>query len=452
MTDTLKDLILQYDRAVPRYTSYPTAPHFKEGFPRETYAGWLSALPRGASLSLYIHVPFCDVICWYCGCHTKATKRYEPVSDYVDMLIREIDAIAPLIPAHCTVRHLHFGGGSPTILCGDDFKRVMDTLYRHFTFEDGAERAVEGDPRGMEDEKLAAYATSGINRISLGVQDFDPKVMESINRVQPFDVVADCIDRIRAHGIDALNMDFIYGLPFQTVAGAEKTMRQALSLRPSRLALFGYAHVPWMKKHMRLIKDETLPDKSLRYDLFETAAAILQGDGFEAIGIDHFAAASDSMAVQTRAGKLRRNFQGYTTDAADALIGFGVSSIGELPQGYVQNQPHNILYRELVSNDKIPIYRGIETTAEDRLRKQVIEELMCRFTIDMGQICAAHGFDTAFLDDALPELEDLVRDGLATVEGRRLTIAPDARQIVRVAAAAFDAYLKTGIARHSKAV
>jgi len=277
MNTDLKTTILKYDRAVPRYTSYPTAPHFKEGFSRETYVGWLEALPAQTALSLYIHIPFCDVICWYCGCHTKATKRYEPVNDYVDMLIREIDMMAAHIPNHCIVKHLHFGGGSPTILQPAEFKRVMDALYRHFTFADDAERAIEGDPRGMEDDKLKAYADTGINRVSLGVQDFDPKVMETINRVQPYEVVFDCVERIRKHGIDKLNMDFIYGLPFQTLDTTVKTMHQALTMTPDRLALFGYAHVPWMKKHMRLIKNETLPDKSLRYDLFNKAAEILRG-------------------------------------------------------------------------------------------------------------------------------------------------------------------------------
>jgi oxygen-independent coproporphyrinogen-3 oxidase len=304
----------------------------------------------------------------------------------------------------------------------------------------------------MEDDKLKAYKEMGINRISLGVQDFDEKVMKTINRVQPYDVVRDCVDRMREAGINSLNMDFIYGLPYQTMATTEDTMEKALEIGPDRLALFGYAHVPWMKKHMRLIKDETLPDKSLRYDLFEKAAQMLEGAEFDAIGIDHFAKGTDSMAVQTRAGKLRRNFQGYTTDAADALIGFGVSSIGELPNGYVQNLSHNILYRDVLEKNLIPIYRGYELTQVDKLHKAAIEQLMCHFRLDVGGICKAYGFDEGAADNCFDYLSDLVGDDLVKIDGRVVTINPEARQIARIAAAAFDAYLHQGPGRHSQAV
>lgn len=449
---SLKEKILSYDRPVPRYTSYPTAPHFKESFPRETYVSWLGSLEKGAKVSLYFHIPFCDVICFYCGCHTKATKRYDPVSEYVDFLLNEIDMIAPLIPNHVEVQHLHFGGGSPTILQPDDFKRIMDKVHHYFTFAPDAELALEGDPRGMANDKLHAYKQSGINRVSLGVQDFDEKVMKTINRVQPYDVVRDCVDRMRDAGIHNLNMDFIYGLPYQTLATTEDTMQKALDIGPDRLALFGYAHVPWMKKHMRLIKDETLPDKSLRYDLFEKAADMLEDSGFEAIGIDHFAKGSDSMAVQTRAGKLRRNFQGYTTDAADALIGFGVSSIGELPGGYVQNLSHNVLYKDVLNKNLIPIYRGYELSQVDKLHKAAIEQLMCHFRLDVGGICQQFGFPENAADNCFDYLSDLVGDDLVKIEGRVVTINPQARQIARIAAAAFDAYLHQGQGRHSQAV
>lgn len=449
---SLKDKILSYDRPVPRYTSYPTAPHFKEGFDRTKYTSWLSALEAGMSLSLYVHIPFCDIICWYCGCHTKATKRYEPVKDYVDYLCKEIDMIATHIPSGCKVKHLHFGGGSPTILQPDEFKKIMDKLYEHFEFTDDAEKALEGDPRSMENHKLAAYADNGINRVSLGVQDFDDKVMKSINRVQPYPVVKDCVERMRDHGINKLNMDFIYGLPYQTLDGTKKAMDQALSIDPDRIALFGYAHVPWMKKHMRLIDEATLPDKDLRYDLFETAAEQLQSASYDSIGIDHFAKEDDQMSIATRQGQLRRNFQGYTTDACDALIGFGVSSISELPQGYVQNQPHNIIYKEVINKELIPIYRGYELTKIDLLHKAAIEQLMCHFRLDVAGLCRNFGFAESAADPCFEYLDDLVEDGLVRIDGRIITIDPNARQIARIAAAAFDAYLHKGQGRHSKAV
>lgn len=453
MAIAMKDKILSYDGSVPRYTSYPTAPHFKEQFSRDTYKEWLNSLPQGASLSLYLHIPFCDEICFYCGCHTKATKQYDPVKDYTDWIVSEIKMLSKEIPSHCHVKHLHFGGGSPTILRPDEFNMIMDTLHDHFTFSDNAEKALEGDPRSMENGKLKAYAAQGINRISLGVQDFDEKVMEAINRVQSYDVVYDCVERMRTHGINKLNMDFIYGLPYQTLEGTEKAMHQALTMQPDRLALFGYAHVPWMKKHMRLIKDETLPDNSLRYDLFQTSAQILTNNGYDAIGIDHFAKKEDEMAVQAREGRLRRNFQGYTTDASDALVGFGVSSISELPQGYVQNQPHNILYKNALSElNAIPVYRGIELTPEDQLRKKVIEHLMCNFAVDLGTICKTYDFPENFLDDNLNELSNLVHDGFVSIEGRNVRITPDAKQLVRIVASAFDSYFKSGTAKHSKAV
>jgi oxygen-independent coproporphyrinogen III oxidase len=291
------ELLAKYDRPVPRYTSYPTAPHFHAGIGRDHYRNWLAELPADARLSLYLHVPFCHELCWYCGCHTTVARRYQPVAEYRDLLLRELDLVGAGLGGRRPVGHIHFGGGTPTMLAPDDLRLLGGRLRERFEVLDDAEFAVEIDPRRLTRDTVDALAAIGVNRASLGVQDVNPEVQRAINRWQPFTVVERAVDWLRTAGIGGINFDLMYGLPQQTTAQVRASVDVALALRPSRVALFGYAHVPWMKRHQRLIDEATLPDATERAAQFEAAAARLEQAGYVAIGLDHFALPDDSLAV-----------------------------------------------------------------------------------------------------------------------------------------------------------
>ncbi len=333
-----EDLIERYDLRVPRYTSYPTAPHFSPAVDGAAYARWLRALDPAAPLSLYLHVAYCAEMCWFCGCHTKATRKYAPVADYLDAMLAETKLVARALPARMRVDHIHFGGGSPTLLTPADFGQTLATLREYHIVTLDAEIAVELDPRTADEAYIAAMAKAGVTRASIGVQDFDAKVQRAINRIQPHDVTARVTRWLRAHGVSAINMDFCYGLPYQTVTSLLDTVDKAAAFRPARIALFGYAHVPWMKPHQKLIPDESLPGLAERWAQYEAAAERLEAHGYVSVGLDHFALPDDAMAQAHEKGALHRNFQGYTTDRAPVLIGLGASAIGALPQGHVANE------------------------------------------------------------------------------------------------------------------
>jgi len=348
-----QDLLRRYNRRVPRYTSYPTAPHFHSGIGPETYDGWLSALVPGAPLSLYVHIPFCDSLCWFCGCHTRVVRRYSPVAHYVDLLLRELSLVAARIPAPRIVSHLHLGGGSPTLLTPPDLARLSARIRRNFVVADAAEVAVEVDPRGLTDETIAALAAFGVNRASIGVQDVNAEVQRAINRIQPVAVTASAVERLRGAGIGSINVDLVYGLPYQSLDRLIETVEAVIDLAPDRIALFGYAHVPEFKAHQRLIPAEALPGPAERLAQAEAAAGRLADAGYSAIGLDHFARPGDALARAAASARLRRNFQGYTTDAGHALIGLGASAIGSLPEGYVQNAVSVRDYRTLIESGRL---------------------------------------------------------------------------------------------------
>ena len=450
ISEDMKNKILAYNAQVPRYTSYPSAPHFTS-MADNGYAEWLQTFTSAAPVSVYIHVPFCTEMCWYCGCHTTATRKYAPVEDYVTLLLREMKHVASQLPRRLPVAHIHFGGGSPTMLQPDDFLRIMSAVRDLFDVLPDAEIAIEGDPRGMTHDKCEAYAACGVNRVSLGVQDFAPHVQTAINRVQPYDVVAKSVDRLRGFGIENLNFDLMYGLPLQTLDDVADTAAKAMTLAPQRIALFGYAHVPWMKKHMRLIRDEDLPDASSRLDQFSHAENILAAAGMRAVGLDHFCAAGDSMLTAHKHRRLARNFQGYTTDISPVLLGFGLSSIGRMPQGFVQNHANITEYAASVLAGTLPTARGYALTPDDRLRGDIISDLMCYLDVDIAAIAARHGVDAALFDAALESLTDMQADGLAYVQGRGLRVPADVRQMVRVVASRFDAHFKSAPRRHVQA-
>ena len=446
------DLAAKYDLRVPRYTSYPTAPHFSPAVGAERYGQWLSDLPPDAPLSLYVHVAYCAEMCWFCGCHTKITRQYAPVADYMDCVWREIDMVAARLPQRMTAKHLHFGGGSPTILTPEDFSKTITLLREKFLLAENAEIAVELDPRTADEIYVKTMADCGVTRASIGVQDFNPVVQKTINRIQPYEVTARVISWLRQHGVSEINMDLVYGLPHQTVESLNETIDLAIGFQPSRIALFGYAHVPWMKKHQRLIPENTLPDSAERWRQYEMAMAQLVRHGYVQIGLDHFAHADDAMAIALREKRLHRNFQGYTTDESPILIGFGASGIGSLPQGYVANEGTIHAYKQMIRTGDLATVRGVGVSSEDLLRRALIERLMCDLTLDVEAVCARFGVDPAQFDDELDTLAGLQSDGLLIRQGRKITMTDEGRPLVRAACAAFDRYLKAGEVRHSKAV
>lgn len=443
--------ILKYDNQIPRYTSYPTAPHFTSEINGNVYSGWLKALPDQETLSLYIHIPFCQQLCWYCGCYTKVTQRYAPVEDYAHILAREIRLVGELLQGkNHQVSHIHFGGGSPTILLPDTFEHLMKTIKGEFKIAADAEIAIEVDPRNVNEEKISVYAQSGINRVSIGVQDFNREVQLAINREQSFDLVYDCIKLFRKHGIENINLDLIYGLPKQTVEMVRKNIDYAMLLNPSRIALFAYAHVQWKKKHMRLIDENDLPDSLSRIAMYKIAAEKLQQEGYLSIGLDHFAKADDSMAQSLKNEKLKRNFQGYSTDTANSLIGFGASAISYLPFGYAQNSLDFDEYKKNILSEKLPIIKGIEISAEDKMRKRIIDELMCYLEVDLKPICQSFNLPENYFEKEIELLQNLKKDGLVRIKNNVIKINLKSPQICRVVSSVFDKFLKPSDQKHSK--
>ncbi len=447
-----EELLTKYSAAVPRYTSYPTAPHFGPAVDAATYGGWLRDLKPGQTLSLYFHIPYCDRLCWFCACHTKHTLKYEPITKYLLSLKREIETIGALVDRGTRVTAVHFGGGSPTMVKPDDLRELMAHIRDHFTFDPKAEISVEMDPNDLDDARYDALADIGMTRASLGVQDFNPVVQKAINRIQTFEHTKSVVDAVRARGVHSVNCDILYGLPHQTIQSVEATVSQILSLDPDRVALFGYAHVPWMKKHQTMIPEAALPDAMERFRQMSRAAEMLVSAGYEPIGIDHFAKPADTLAMAAREGTLRRNFQGYTDDAADALIGFGASSIGQLPQGYVQNMPATGEYERIVDAGGLAAVRGIALSADDRLRAEVIEKVMCGFGFAFAPLLARHG---ALADTVIREAKEFAaadRDGIASIDSTGFWLTERGKPFARVAAARFDTYLANGKGRHSVAV
>ena len=438
-------------RSAPRYTSYPTAAQFEPGVGPELYEDWLRSLAgRAASASLYLHVPFCRSICHYCACSTRATRRDEPILSFADRLRREIEMVAERTgPLH--VGHIHWGGGTPNLLPPDVFDVLVGDLCARFDIAADAEHAVELDPRLVTRDGARRLKASGVTRASLGVQDFDESVQRAIGREQPFSVVRDAVSALCAAGVARFNFDLIYGLPRQTMASIRETARLAASLGPDRIALFGYAHVPWFRANQRLIDEAALPAPSERLDLAETARETLQAAGYAPVGIDHFARPAEALPQAAREGRLRRNFQGYTTDRADALIGFGASAIGRLPGGFAQNAPDAAGWARAIDAGRFATARGRVLTPDDRLRGDVIEGLMCAFEVDLEEIAHAHGREPSVFAADLAKLRPLVEQEFLRVEGWRVEITRDAPILARIVASAFDAYLGAG-ARHSLAV
>ncbi len=448
VTDIDAETLARYAAPVPRYTSYPTAPHFSAAIGNADYLQWLGDIRAGERLSLYVHIPFCDTLCWYCGCNTKVTQRYEPIARYLDALEAEIAHVGAHIAKGAEIAHIAWGGGSPSVLTAPDIRRLASALRKHFTFAPDLEFAVEVDPRALGEDRIDAFADSGVTRISIGVQDFAEDVQAAINREQSFATTAAVIEGFRRRGVGSINIDLVYGLPKQTRDSVGRTMDQVIGLKPDRIALFGYAHLPSRLVHQRLIEDEALPDTAERFAQAGIAGDKLVAAGYVRVGLDHFALPHDELA----SGEVRRNFQGYTSDDAPQLIGLGASAIGRLAHGYVQNVTAAADYARRVQDAGLAVAKGHRMSRDDEARAFVIEQLMCGFRFSVGELKARFGDAAKPILLQARRLLEADHDGLLRADEDGFEVTEKGRLFVRTICAGFDTYFGQGTARHSAGV
>ena len=439
-----------FDARVPRYTSYPTAPHFAADVGPSDFVQWIEALPENSEVSLYIHVPFCRRLCWFCACRTQGTTSDEPVIAYVETLKAELALLRRHLPRGVSLSRLHWGGGTPTLLSPDLMRGLADAIFAVAPMAAAGEFSVEIDPNEIDDARLDALAAAGMNRASIGVQDFDPMIQKAIGREQSYQLTRDVAERIRDRGVASLNADILYGLPFQTGPRISDSVQKLLTLSPDRVALYGYAHVPWMSRRQQMIPSDALPRPEGRLELFETARKLFLWDGYDEIGIDHFAKPEDGLAVAQKAGQLRRNFQGYTDDPSLALVGLGASSISRFPQGFAQNASATAAHTKAIRDKRFSTHKGHAFAGEDLLRARIIEALMCDFVVDRAELVQAFGASPARVDElfrtAAAGFEDMV-----AVENGIFRIPERGRPLTRMIARAFDAYDQSK-AQHSAAI
>jgi oxygen-independent coproporphyrinogen-3 oxidase len=441
------DLLKKYDRPGPRYTSYPTAPQFTEAFGPEEFQqeiieNNLVANGRDTDLSLYFHIPFCDTLCYFCGCHMLITHNRQRIDEYVNYLAREIELVRRLQKRGQRVAQVHWGGGTPTYLSPEQITRLADATHRGFEFAADAEVSVEIDPRGLTGEHLVALRQGGFNRASLGVQDFDPAVQQAVNRLQSYEETRWTMETLRELGFSSINLDLIYGLPFQTDDSFARTLDLIIDMQPDRLAVFNYAHVPWMKKHQQMIKLETLPRPDEKLRILKRTIERLTEAGYVYIGMDHFARPDDELAVAQNAKTLYRNFQGYSTRVGCDLYAFGVSGISQLQNVYAQNLKEMPSYYQRLNSGQLATSRGYKLTDDDHLRRHVIMRLMCDMSLDKREVedKFAIAFDDYFAE-ALLRLEEFRNDDLLSLDAQTIQITPFGRLFIRNVAMAFDAYL-----------
>lgn len=439
-----------FDARVPRYTSYPTAPHFSSEVGADFFRQSIQHLAPGSEVSLYIHVPFCRRLCWFCACRTQGTSSDRPIRAYLDTLLQEISLLADTLPDGIRLSRMHWGGGTPTLLSPDMMEELASAVADVIPLGPNAEFSVEIDPNEIDEPRLDALARAGMNRASIGVQDFDPEIQATIGRIQGYDLTRNAVEMIRSRGITSLNADILYGLPDQSPARITESVQKLLSLNPDRVALYGYAHVPWMAKRQQMIPSAKLPTPQERLKLFETARRLFTWDGYDEIGIDHFARPTDGMAIAARAGTLKRNFQGYTDDQAAALIGLGASAISRFPTGYAQNAPATAAYTTRIRAGDFATSRGHQYQGEDLMRARLIEALMCDFRIDADEIRNKFGISQPRLDKLLSEVADQFT-GMVQTTPKGFFIPSHARPLTRMIARAFDAY-DLSKAGHSTAV
>lgn len=440
------DLIRRYDRAGPRYTSYPTAVQFHEEFTADTYREHaLATNDSGRPLSLYFHIPFCAKLCFYCACNKVVTKNRAHAIDYLKFLHREIEMQGRLFSADRKIDQLHWGGGTPTFLSHEQMTELMWVTARHFNIrdDDTGEYSIEVDPRVAEADTIAMLRGIGFNRISLGVQDLDPRVQKAVNRVQPEEQTLDIMQAARVHGFKSINTDLIYGLPFQTAGSFEKTLDRVIEFAPDRLSIFNYAHLPHLFKPQRRINEADLPSAAEKLDILQLTIERLTGAGYVYIGMDHFARPDDELALAQENGRLYRNFQGYSTHADCDLVAMGITSISSVGNSYSQNIKDLEGYYAEISAGRLPVFRGVALSEDDVLRRYVIGELICHFSLDIRAVEGNYGIRFHdYFSDEMPMLDGMQADGLLVHDDAFIRVLPAGRLLIRNICMSFDVYLR----------
>lgn len=458
MFDVNLDLVKKYDRPGPRYTSYPTAPQFNESFTPDMYMDEMIKTNNAVTppdLSLYFHIPFCDTLCFFCGCNMLISRNRDRIIKYTNYVKKEIDLLRSFIKSDRQVAQLHWGGGTPTHLKPDEIRDLSSYIQNLFQFKSDSENGCEIDPRELTRDHLVALKEAGFNRISMGVQDFNEKVQKAVNRIQPESITVQAVDWVRELGFNSINLDLMYGLPFQTLSEFEKTVDKIIGISPDRIALFNYAHVPWMKKHMTLIKPEDLPAPEIKLEILKMSVAKLTEAGYTFIGMDHFAKPEDDLSIALNEKRLYRNFQGYSTNAGADLYAMGITSISQFGDVYTQNWKTEKEYFEALDDNIVPISKGYQMTEDDKLRKYVITKVMCDFELDFADVenKFSINFDKYFAW-GLSNLPELVDDGLISLENRKLKVHEMGRLLIRNVAMNFDGFIerKEDTAKYSRTV
>lgn len=451
LNDHVLALIQKYDRPGPRYTSFPPANHFSET--TDPAALLADCRTNTGGLSLYFHLPYCETLCWFCGCHMLTSLNRDLASDYLDYLIREIDLMAAHVDLTRPVTQLHFGGGTPNFLTPEQIDRLGEAIHERFTFADDAELSVELDPRILTQAHAQAFSRMGINRASFGVQDTNEDVQKAIHRVQPHEQNIAAMQWLREAGVRSINIDLIYGLPLQTEALFADTLDKTLSLEPDRFAVFNYAHVPWMKPAQKILERHPMPKGEAKLRLLKQIIETLTGNGFQYIGMDHFARADDELVIAQQNGTLQRNFQGYSTHGGSDILSFGISAISQTPKAYRQNIKDLPSYQASIDKGTPPLLRGYLLSDEDVTRRAAIMQLMCNLHLDIRDFEQRWNlnFTTHFASE-LDTLTELETDALLSLSSDRITITERGRLFLRNIAMAFDPYLKPEANRYSRTV
>jgi oxygen-independent coproporphyrinogen-3 oxidase len=448
----------KYDKPGPRYTSYPTAPQFSEEFTKDDYLNEIVKTNYGEGLpdlSLYFHLPYCDTLCFFCGCNMLITRNRERINEYIKYMQKEIDLLRTYLLPDRTVAQHHWGGGTPTHLNPDEINLLASYINKSFEFNEDSENSCEIDPRELTKAHLEALRNNGFNRISMGVQDFNEKVQKAVNRIQPEDITRQTVEWVRKLGFKSINLDLIYGLPFQTVETFADTVNKIIDISPDRIAVFNYAHVPWLKKHMALIHPEDIPDPDVKLDIMKTTMEMLTGAGYELIGMDHFAKPGDELSIALKEKKLYRNFQGYSTNAGADLYAFGITSISQLNNIYTQNHKTEKEYYHALDEQMIPTAKGYRLTEDDHIRREVIMKLMCDFELDFKTI--EEKFNINFKDyfeRGLSNLKEFEADDLIVMNENGLKVNEMGRLLIRNIALNFDGYIerKEDKAKYSRTI
>ncbi len=452
------DLVKKYDKPGPRYTSYPTAPHFNENFTHSDYLDEIIKTNYGPGLpdiSLYYHLPYCDTLCYFCGCNMIITRNRERVKEYISYVKKEIDLLRTYILPEREVAQLHWGGGTPTHLRPDEINDLASYIKTSFNFKTDSENGCEIDPRELSREHLEALRNNGFNRISMGVQDFNEKVQKAVNRIQPEDITRQTVQWVRELNFNSINLDLIYGLPFQTLESFTDTVEKIIDISPDRIAVFNYAHVPWLKKHMALIHPEDLPKPEEKLDILKMTIEKLTRSGYVFIGMDHFAKPDDELALALNEKKLYRNFQGYSTHAGTDLYSMGITAISQLKNIYTQNFKTEKEYYNAIDNEILPIAKGYRLTEDDMLRRDVIMSLMCNFELNMKRFEDKYNIDfKKYFKWGLNNLKQFEDDNLVSIGNDKIIVTESGKLLIRNIAINFDKYIeqKEDTTKYSKTI